>query len=59
MCLCIVVIFIAFIIFLGEMNIDRICIYRFYSSYIIKEENMIYDLEVCKHHSWFSHIMFL
>ena len=29
MCLCIVVIFIAFIIFLGEMNIDRICIYRF------------------------------
>ena len=51
--------FIAFIIFIGEMNIDSICIYRFYSSDIREEENMLNDLEVSKHHSWFSHIMYV
>ena len=35
------------------MNINSICIYIFYSIYIIKEENMLYDLEVSRHHSWF------
>ena len=39
------------------MNIDGICIYKFYGIYIIKEENMLYDLKVSRHHSlFFSHI---
>ena len=58
-CLCIVVIFISFIIFSGEMNVDRICIYRVYSIYIRKVENKLNGIEVSKHHSWFSHTMFL
>ena len=58
-CLCIVVIFKLFIIFSGEMNVDRICIYRVYSIYIRKVENKLNGIEVSKHHSWFSYTLLL
>ena len=41
-CLCIAVIIIAFIIFIGEMNINRLCIYMDFIAFISKKKKICY-----------------